>query len=155
MPAKPIFTEEQFETLRLAANRVFNRHFKGHSPKPQVKMALAIGISQQSVSKLLTGDYRPSLKVATEIAILDGKEDLEDLIGEFAKPNSGGSVELGSYANLEICVQFHSATKQWSPWTIAAARHGFFGPTDFAPPEWPDKLDHLEKALERAKKMAT
>jgi len=49
-------------------------------------------------------------------------------------------------------MRFYASSKHWSPWTVAAARAGFFGSTDFAAPEWAGKLDILEKALERARK---
>jgi DNA-binding XRE family transcriptional regulator len=155
MPAKPIFSEDQYEVIHAAAMRVWRKHFK-EQPRAQVKMALALGVSQQSVSKLLKGEYRPGVKVATEIAVLDGKESLEDLIGEFAAPAASRSEpRLGTsgFANLDVCIQFHAATKHWSPWTVAAARAGYFGHADFAPPEWVGKLDNLERALERARKV--
>jgi DNA-binding XRE family transcriptional regulator len=157
MPTKPVFSEEQYEVIHAAAMRVWRKHFKDQ-PKAQVKMALALGVSQQSVSKLLKGEYRPGLKVATEIAVLDGKESLEDLIGDFASPAPSSPALAArndfasTFANLDICVQFFASSKHWSPWTIAAARAGFFGQADFAPPEWAGKLDALEKALERARK---
>lgn len=158
MPAKPVFTEEQYEVIHLAAQRVWRKHFRDQ-PKAQVKMALALGISQQSVSKLLKGEYRPGVKVATEIAVLDGKENLEDLVGDFAAPTTsapvaapGPGAPASGFNNLDICLAFFAATKHWSPWTIAAARAGFFGQADFAPAEWEPKLDQLERVLERARK---
>lgn len=151
MPAKPVFTEEQMDTIHMAAQRVYRRQFKDQ-PKPQVKMALALGISQQSVSKLLDGVYRPGIKVATEIAVLDGKEDLEDLIGPYTVPSSAPKSMADGMPNLDACVQYHTGQKSWSAWTIAAARAGFFGPHDLPAPMWEGKLDHLEKALERARK---
>lgn len=54
--------------------------------------------------------------------------------------------------HLDVCLQFYASSKHWSPWTIAAARAGFFGNSDFAPPEWAGKLDALETALNRARK---
>lgn len=154
MPAKPIFTDEQFEILRTVARRVWKAKFEADG-QTQKQMAFALGISQQSVSNLLKGTYRPGLKVATEIATLDGKE-LDDLIGDYAAPSHHLGVHLtgGSFANLDVCIQFYASTKHWSPWTVAAARAGFFGTSDFAPPEWVAKLDLLERALERARKTA-
>jgi len=158
MPAKPVFTEEQYEILHSAARRVWKTKFQAEG-KTQKEMAFALGVSQQTVSNLLKGTYRPGLKVATEIAILDGKE-LEDLIGDFAAPGAAavalmnGGLASHPFANLDVCIQFFASSKHWSPWTIAAARAGFFGNADFAPPEWAGKLDHLEKALERARKGA-
>lgn len=158
MPAKPVFTEDQIDTIQAAANRIWRKQFKDQ-PQAQVKMALALGISQQSVSKLLKGEYKPGVKVATEIAVLDGKESLEDLIGEYAGAEAApAAIENGltngsGFVNLDVCISFHAATKHWSPWTVAAARAGFFGNADFAPPEWVGKLDGLERALERARKV--
>lgn len=156
MPAKPSFNEEQYEAIHSAAMRVWRRQFKDQ-PKSQIKMALALGISQQSVSKLLKGEYRPGIKVASEIAVLDGKEGLEELIGDFAMPATSPNAAYhaaggSSFANLDTCIAFHAPTKHWSAWTIAAARAGFFGNADFAPAEWAPKLDHLERILEKARR---
>jgi transcriptional regulator with XRE-family HTH domain len=161
MAAKPVFTKEQMHLIHDAAARVWAAKFKGEKGA-QAKMALALGISQQSISNLLKRTYRPGLKVATEIAILDGRGSLEELVGVVAEAEPpersivtlGGAVDDGPFANLTICVKFFASTKHWSPWTIAAARAGFFGNADFAAPEWASKLDHLEKALERARKGA-
>ncbi len=156
MPAKPIFNDEQYEQLRTAARRVWKTKFEADG-QTQRQMAFALGISQQSVSNLLKGTYRPGLKVATEIATLDGKE-LEDLIGDYAAPvhalhhHNGVSMGPSTFANLDVCIQFHANTKHWSPWTIAAARAGFFGPTDYPAPEWTGKLDLLEKTLDKVRK---
>ncbi len=153
MPAKPVFTEEQYEILHTAAKRVWRTKFHAEG-KTQKEMALALGISQQSVSNLLKGTYRPGVKVASEIALLDGRE-LEDLVGDFASPvaHPGTARDaVDGFANLTVCLQFYASSKHWSPWTIAAARAGFFGNADFAAPEWAGKLDVLEKALERVRK---
>lgn len=160
MPAIPLFTKEQSKLLQDAANRVWQVKFKDLDA-PQKKMALALGVSQQSVSLLLRGKYTPGLRVAEEIATLDGLNSLEELIGPYARekkaPKGKGSIDTedsgpSSFSNLNVCVQFFAASKHWSPWTIAAARAGFFGNADFAPPEWAGKLDSLEKALERARR---
>lgn len=163
MPAKPIFSREQHRLIQEAALRVWEVKFKGQ-PQAQKKMALALDVSQQSVSNLLKGKYRPGVRVAEEIATLDGRNSLEELVGVYGKgdegpasgePESGprhAAESSGAFGNLSVCIQFFSTTKHWSPWTIAAARAGFFGNADFAPPEWVPKLDHLEKALERARK---
>lgn len=155
MAAKPVFTDEQYEQLHATAQRVWRQKFQKEG-KTQKDMAYALGITQQSVSNLLKGTYRPGLKVAQDIAILDGRE-LEDIVGDYTRPSSvmpaPGSNGHGSpFANLDVCVQFFASTKSWSPWTIAAARAGFFGASDFAPPEWSGKLDALEKALEPVRK---
>lgn len=151
MAGKPVFTEDQHQILHAAALRVWKR-FKADG-KTQEDMALALGISQQSVSNLLKGDYRPGFKPARAIANLDGKK-LEQLLEGFALNDTPSSAPPGgsTFLNLDVCLQFYAATKHWSPWTIAAARAGFFGNADFAPPEWSGKLDLLERALEKARK---
>lgn len=161
MPAKPVFTPDQHEEIVAAAVRVWQTKFKAQK-KTQEEMALALGITQQSVSNLVRGTYHPGIRVARAIANLDGKT-LEQLIGDYAVPEAaplpvaepagaayGASTTM--FPNLTTCLQFHASSKHWSPWTIAAARAGFFGNADFAPPEWAGKLDHLEKALEKARK---
>lgn len=157
MAAKPIFTEEQFDTLQRTAKKLFRDKFQAHG-KGQKEMALALGITQQSVSNLMRGTYRPGLQVATELETLAGIE-LEDLVGPFAAPSPAAThaatqAPQAGFVNLDVCISFHASSKHWSPWTIAAARAGFFGNADFAPPEWAGKLDLLEKALEKARKTA-
>lgn len=157
MAQKSAFTPEQHEIIHAAAQRVWKAKFKwmkatAEHPGGQEAMALALGISQPTVSNLLKGKYRPGVKVARAIANLDGQR-LEELVGDFAEPDGAPMLPAGSaFANLDVCIQFHRAKKQWSPWTIAAARSGFFGQSDFEAPEWAGKLDQLEKALERARK---
>jgi transcriptional regulator with XRE-family HTH domain len=157
MAGKPVFTDEQKEILHEAGKRVWARMKK--EGKTQEDMALAMGVAQQSISNMIKGTYSPGLKPARQLANLDGKT-LEQLVGEFgvedpateSGPRAATAKSGDSFANLDVCIQFHAATKHWSPWTIAAARAGFFGLADFAPPEWVGKLDALEKALERARK---
>lgn len=157
MAQKPAFTPEQHEVIHAAAQRVWKNKFKWMKASPdhpggQEAMALALGVSQQTVSSLLKGKYKPGVKVARAIANLDGQR-LEELVGDFAEPDAPVVPMNGtSFANLDVCIQFHASTKHWSPWTIAAARSGFFGQSDFAAPEWAGKLDQLEKALERVRK---
>lgn len=164
MPAKPVFTPDQHEEIVAAAVRVWQTKFKAQK-KTQEEMALALGITQQSVSNLVRGTYHPGIRVARAIANLDGKT-LEQLIGDYAVPEAAPAMSLAEavasgygpstaaqpFPNLTTCLQFHASSKHWSQWTIAAARAGFFGNADFAPPEWAGKLDHLEKALEKARK---
>lgn len=165
MAAKPIFTDDQVDIIRATARKVFKGKFEWMKADKKAKqlggqeaMALALGVTQQTVSNLLSQrkKYAPGLKVATAIANLDG-QTLEQMIGEFGSPSAPESSPSsaqrgGSFANLDTCIGFHAHTKHWSPWTIAAARAGFFGTNDFPPPEWTTKLDSLERALERAKK---
>lgn len=174
MPKREDFTPAQQQVIRATAQKVWRKQFqwmkavkrtKTSPAKPggQEAMALALGLSQQTVSALLDPDnkYKPGYRVAAAVANLDGKT-LDDLIGEYShedqsteeEPESKAQPLVGpeSFANLTICIHYNSATKHWSPWTVAAARAGFFGLSDFPPPEWQSKLDQLEKALERARK---
>ncbi len=163
MAAKPIFNAEQQEIIRVTARKVYKAQFKPikatkDHPGGQEAMALALGVTQQTISSLVspTGKYNPGMRVASAIANLDG-QTLEQLIGEFTDPDAPVLMPTNGapsgFANLDVCIQFHSSTKHWSPWTIAAARSGFFGSSDFAAPEWVAKLDTLEKALERVRKI--
>ena len=166
MPAKPVFNAHQMEIIHATARKVWKEKFswmkkrtKDHPPG-QEAMALALGITQQSVSSLLKGKYKPGLRVARNIANLDG-QTLEALIGDFEDEEAPKSsvptlpgLASSTFKNLDICIQFYASTKHWSPWTIAAARAGFFGTSDFAAPEWASKLDALERALEKARKAA-
>ena len=165
MPAKPVFSEEQVDILRATARKVFKTKFEWMKPNKkagtlggQEAMALALGITQQTVSALIKphGKYRPGLTVARGIANLDN-QTLEQLVGEYADaehepPQSRPKGQPGNYRGLETCVEFHASTRHWSPWTLAAARAGFFGMVDFPAPEWTPKLDALEKVLEKARK---
>ncbi len=179
--AKPKdFTPEQALIIRATARKIFNRDFAWmkavkktkttpYRPGGQEAMGLALGgVTQQTVSALLDpkSAYSPGFRIATAVANLDGKT-LDELIGDYAHedaPESAAEEEKPPrrptpllpahepFANLTTCINYNSAIKQWSPWTIAAARAGYFGNTDFSAPEWGSKLDHLEKALERARK---
>lgn len=153
MAGKPVFNDEQKEILHEAGKRVWARMKK--EGKTQEDMALAMGVSQQSISNLIKGTYSPGVKPARQLANLDGKT-LEQLVGDFGVEEGAVGerpVLATGFANLDVCIQFYASTKHWSPWTIAAAKAGFFGLADFAPPEWVGKLDSLEKALERARKV--
>lgn len=163
MAARPSFTDEQYEIIWDAAERVFNKKFRG-SKKAQVNFALALGLSQQSVSRLLNRDYKPSPRYVAEIAILDGKRSVEELVGPYVSvkpkglppPESAPLLLMARNAmkNLETCISFYEVKKHWSPWTLAAARAGFFGAEDFPAPDWPAKLDVLERLLEKGRKSA-
>ena len=150
MPAKPVFTAEQYDILHVAALRVWKTKFQAQGKK-QADMAHALGITQQSVSNLLKGSYHPGLKVALDLAILDGKE-LEDLVGPYDEPSPAGESTETGLVELDACIRFYARTTKWSPWTVAAARAGYFGPNDFDAPEWKEKLDKLEAVLERGRK---
>lgn len=167
MPAKPVFNDEQLEVILEAARRVFKKDFAwmkktAEHPAAQEAFGLAIGVSQQSASALLKGKYRPGVRVASNIANLEGKT-LKQLIGDFDEPDvppqgpTVASAVPGSghaFANLDVCLQFYASSKQWSPWTVAAARAGYFGNVDIPAPAWASKLDMLEKVLDKARKVA-
>lgn len=124
--------------------------------KNQEQLALALHITQPSLSALMRGKFKPSVTLAKAIANLDS-QTLEDLVGPYGEssaPSAKGSSPFAasSFPNLEICIRFHSGQKHWAAWTVAAARAGFFGDEDFPGPSWVPHLDGLEKALERARK---
>lgn len=149
MASTVYFTPAQKRILQDTAKRV-RRKFKN-----QQEMALALGITQQSIGNIIKGTYAPGAKVAMGLAELDGKT-LESLIGPYGDasvPRAPGSrpfIHEPRYVNLEACINFYRTEKQWKAWTLAAARAGAFGDDDFRPAEWHDKLDALEKALEKA-----
>ena len=58
-----------------------------------------------------------------------------------------GVVSDPAFPNLEICVEFFSSTKSWSEPALAAARAGLWD-DDVPPPEWEERLDRLEDALD-------
>lgn len=162
MPAKPTFSPEQRQVIHAAAKRVWKSKFAwmkkdGEHPGGQEAMALALGVTQQTVSNLLKGTYHPGAAVAAAIANLDG-QTLEQLVGDFHHPEPESAATPTappeSFSNLSTCIAFYASSKHWSPWTIAAARAGYFGQADFAPPEWASKLDSLERVLEKSRKMA-
>lgn len=146
MPAKRKFTDEQYEVL---VNVLRNARKKYDT---QESLGLAIGLTQPSLSALLSGRWRPGLSTARAIAQLAG-QTLEDLLGEdFHDEAPKASPSTGPYRNLSVCVEFHHGTREWKPWTLAAARAGFFGDGDFPPALWAEKLDKLEGTLEKVKK---
>jgi DNA-binding XRE family transcriptional regulator len=176
MPAKKHFTPEQREIILATAKKIWRKKFewmkkatKDH-PAGQEAMALALGLSQQTVSSLIkpNSTYNPGFQVATAIANLDGKR-LVDLIGDYGDEPDDESEESSThektatsmppaaeagFRNLAVCIEFYAAEKHWSPWTVAAARAGYFGTSDFAAPAWATKLDYLEKLLEKARKVS-
>lgn len=127
--------------------------------KNDEKLALALGLTQQSVSAIARGKYVPSEKYAKQIAMLEGTT-LEEMVGPYGEkvtaaalghepPKSVRSMP-DLFSNLDVCVHFYRSKKQWKPWTIAAARAGIFGAEDLQPPEWHDALDALEAVLATA-----
>ena len=154
MPAKSSFSQKQHEILLSVVRRAAENKKKW---KNQEQLALAIGITQPSLSGYLGGKWKPGVKIARGIAHLEGTT-LEDLVGPFGekdeeeKPSRARRVEASGHPNLELCVQFHASTHVWSPWTIAATRAGYFGPEDYPAPKWPERLNALEAAMEKARK---
>lgn len=151
MAAKRVFTDEQYETLMAAVRRARadKKRFRN-----QEALALALKLTQPSLSAMLHDKWRPGITTARAIANLEGMT-LEDMIGPFAEeepPAPGRAGEPNGFTNLTKCIEFYAGSKHWSTWTIAAARAGYFGTTDFTPPQWEAKLDSLERALEKARK---
>ena len=96
MPKPRDFTPAQSQVIRATARKIWHKQFEWMKavkatktsparPGGQEAMALALGLSQQTISSLLDekSTYKPGYKVATAIANLDGKT-LDDLIGEYA-----------------------------------------------------------------------
>jgi transcriptional regulator with XRE-family HTH domain len=153
MAAKRAFTDEQYDALIAAVRRALadKKRFRN-----QEALALALKLTQPSLSAMLHGKWRPGVTTARAIANLEGMT-LEDMIGAFADdegpaPRTAG--EFNGFTNLKKCIEFYAGSKHWSPWTIAAAQAGFYGPTDFTPPQWEGKLDQLERALEKVRRGA-
>lgn len=105
-------------------------------------MALALGLSQTSVSALLKGLYPPGAQVAEEIATLAGFDSLEDMVGPYYMKRERAEEEL---PNLQKCLDFYG-TERWKPWVVAMAKSGYF-PDDVSPKEWEGRLDTLEKQI--------
>ena len=149
-----LFSDLQKKILIEAVKRA-EKKFKREG-LTQEELAKALDLTQPSVSRLKNGAWTPGLTTARYIAQLEGKT-LEDLIGpvkldEDVAPESHALLLGGRFANLEVCVRFHDGSRSWSPWTLAAARAGFFGDKDMHPGEWVPKLDALELSFSQAKK---
>lgn len=147
MPAKTTFSDDQIDIL-IGVVRRHQKRFKN-----QTELAKALDITQPALSSMLSGKWAPGVTTARHIATLD-RVDLEDLLPDFKAPPTmrppGGP---GSpLPNLDKCLLWHEDETRWSPWTVAAARAGVFGPADFGKAEWVTKLDVLEKALARVRK---
>ena len=142
-----MFTDEQKKILIAVVERaMLTKKFR-----TQDQLALALGITQPSVSALLSGRWPPGMTTARAIAALEGKE-LEALIGRVAtEPPATGKAKASAkgpnLSNLEVCVLFYAHSARWSPATIAAARAGLFGEGDVTPDRWPVRLDAIEAAL--------
>jgi len=154
---QPVYTLQQERLIKKIANKVFKERFKDKKLKePQVKLGLALGdMSQSSVSAMLAGTYTPAPHFTENLATLAGYESLKEMIGPFAHPVSDEEEDVpessksASFPNLRKCTDFH-ASARWHPWTIAAAKAGYFT-EDVAPDEWVKRLDSLEKSFAKAK----
>ena len=151
MAAKRAFTDEQYDTLISVVRRSLadKKRFRN-----QEALALALKLTQPSLSAMLHGKWKPGVTTARAIANLEGMT-LEELIGGFAEepaPSERANGTSGGFTNLTKCIEFYAGSKNWSAWTIAAANAGYFGTTDFTPPQWEAKLDSLERALDKARK---
>lgn len=147
------FDRRQKTLIHKVAREVFADKFRGKD-KPQTKMALALGISQTSVSALLRGNYTPSVPIAEELAVLAGYESLREMVGDYFQPGTKEGDEARAvaqmvatgvtrYPNLRTCIEFHQ--RRWAPYVIAAAEAGFFKGEDVAPKDWEGRLDELER----------
>lgn len=150
MPKKAPFSLAQYEKLQAVTKRR-NKTFK-----TQKEHALALGITQQSLSNLIGGTYRPGISVAEHIAELEGV-DLETLVGDFERPTpeppavgrKGSKVGELLYPNLNACVTYHSSNgKLWAAWVVAAAQSGYFGILDVSSAEWFERLNKLEADMQ-------
>lgn len=149
MPAKAAFTDEQIDVL-LGVVRRHQKNFRN-----QTELAKALGITQPALSSMLSRKWAPGVTTARHVATLE-RLDLEELLPDWkvvmtSRPGSGnpGSNER---PNLEKCLVWHEDENRWSPWTVAAAREGIYGASDFPKADWVAKLDAIEKALARVKK---
>lgn len=146
MPAKETFTGEQIETL-LGVVRRARKRFKN-----QTDLAKALHITQPALSAMLNGKWAPGVTTAQYIAELE-QLDLAELLPDFKAPPKTVAPAASDFPILERVVGYYEDEKRWSPWTLAAARAGFWE-NDVSKTEWVDRLDHLEKALARARKAA-
>ena len=143
------FSAEQKLKIIQIANRIFMDKFKGKD-RPQVKMGLALGISQTSVSALLRGDYPPSLKVVESLATLAGFEDVRAMVGDYYVPGRelvNLEVEEKRFPNLRKCIDYHEDNR-WPKWVLATAQAGYFS-DDTTPDKWTARLDQLERSLKK------
>lgn len=146
-----IFTDAQIRLLveTVAKHR---RRFKN-----QAELAAALGLSQPALSNLIHGKWAPGIRTAQAIAQLDGYADVAGLIGPIVPQSKGSAVPSSAlsaerYPNLEACIAYWAPSKVWSPWTVAAARAGYWGDADLSPQDWAGRLDELERILENGRK---
>lgn len=145
-----IFSKKECDILIQVLER-HRRRFKN-----QTEMAMALDLTQPSLSAILLGKWTPGESTARHIAALD-KTTLEELLPDWEASEAESApatskASRGAFPMLETCVTFYSTTKQWSPWTIAAARAGYFGPRDFPAPDWASRLDKLEAHMAKGKR---
>lgn len=111
----------------------------------QADLAAAIGVTQPSLSHMLRGTWTPSVAAARGIAKAAGKP-LHELLGRSEAIDDDAPPSSAGPENLNACVRFFAGVKEWSPWTLCAARAGYW-PDDVPPPEWERRLDLLEAGL--------
>jgi transcriptional regulator with XRE-family HTH domain len=149
MAGKQYFTPEQYDILREAAGRARKKF------KTQQEFALALGITQPALSSMLKGRWKPGLTTANHIAEALGVT-LDALVGPHggttATQARDGVDEATPFPNMGVCLRFYQGQKSWSPWTIAAAKAGYFGAKDVAGPDWVERLDKLEMLLGKGRK---
>lgn len=129
MPAQRPFTPSQYVTLR----EVVVRHKK---KKTQADLAKSLELTQPSLSKLLSGEYRPGIPIARHIADLEGLS-LEELLPGFVDKKKKGK------PHLEIAASYHEG--KWPAWAVAAARESPLD--DVGPEEWAPIIEAIRLAL--------
>lgn len=143
MSRERAYTLHQYKLIQAAAKTQIRK--LGN----QTKVGLAMGVSQQSVGNLLDGKYWPAPDKAEHLATLEGFGSLEEMIGPYRKddaPASSRTTKKKAGSNLDVCISFYAGAKSWSPWTLAAARAGYFH-DDVPAPAWVERLDKLEATL--------
>jgi DNA-binding XRE family transcriptional regulator len=148
MSEKSPFSAEQAEKLFALLDTLVAQKGPGKKWRNEREMAADIGVAQQSLNGLIKRSWTPSVRAAHGIARASGIE-LRDVVG-----NMPGVTDqtFDDYPNLDVCVRFHTGEKTWSPWTLAAARAGFFGAQDWPARAWVERLDRLETALAKLKR---
>lgn len=129
MPASRPFSHSQYVTLR----EVVARHKK---KKTQADLAKSLDLTQPSLSKLLSGDYKPGVPIARNIADLEGVS-LEELLPGFVDKKKKGK------PHLEVAASYHEG--KWPVWAVAAARESPLD--DVEPEEWTPIIEAIRAAL--------